>query len=245
MKSPVQSVSWLAMSDFIVSVLCFVLTLLVYYVNKRLYTRWRTLILMPLVMTPMVLVVMLLITHITWKDYIADSHWLIWLLGPATLAFAVPVYENMAIIKRHWMSLTAGVITATLVAVCTSVWLARLFTLPVEIQRSLAVRSITTPFALAAAKPVGGQPDLVALFVVLTGVFGMAMGDFLFLRIAIKQGMAKGAGLGAASHGAGTARAYQIGPQEGVVSSLVMMLAGVVTVLAAPIIGHVMWTLKS
>ena len=207
MKSPVQSVSWLAMSDFIVSVLCFVLTLLVYYVNKRLYTRWRTLILMPLVMTPMVLVVMLLITHITWKDYIADSHWLIWLLGPATLAFAVPVYENIAIIKRHWMSLTAGVITATLVAVCTSVWLARLFTLPVEIQRSLAVRSITTPFALAAAKPVGGQPDLVALFVVLTGVFGMAMGDFLFLRIAIKQGMAKGAGLGAASHGAGTARA--------------------------------------
>ncbi|SQK76946.1 Inner membrane protein yohK [Tatumella ptyseos] len=240
-----QSVSWSVMSDFLVSVLCFVLTLLVYYVNKRLYTRWRKLILMPLVMTPMVLVVMLLITHITWKDYIADSHWLIWLLGPATLAFAVPVYENIAIIKRHWMSLTAGVITATLVAVCSSVWLARLFTLPVEIQRSLAVRSITTPFALAAAKPVGGQPDLVALFVVLTGVFGMAMGDFLFLRIAIKQGMAKGAGLGAASHGAGTARAYQIGPQEGVVSSLVMMLAGVVTVLAAPIIGHVMWTLKN
>ena len=240
-----QSVSWSVMSDFLVSVLCFVLTLLVYYVNKRLYTRWRKLILMPLVMTPMVLVVMLLITHITWKDYIADSHWLIWLLGPATLAFAVPVYENIAIIKRHWMSLTAGVITATLVAVCSSVWLARLFTLPVEIQRSLAVRSITTPFALAAAKPVGGQPDLVALFVVLTGVFGMAMGDFLFLRIAIKQGMAKGAGLGAASHGAGTARAYQIGPQEGVVSSLVMMLAGVVTVLAAPVIGHVMWTLKN
>lgn len=240
-----QSVSWFVMNDFIVSVLCFVLTLLVYYVNKRLYVRWRKLILMPLVMTPMILVVMLLITHITWKDYIADSHWLIWLLGPATLAFAVPVYENIAIIKRHWMSLTAGVITATLVAVCSSVWLARLFTLPVEIQRSLAVRSITTPFALAAAKPVGGQPDLVALFVVLTGVFGMAMGDFLFLRIAIKQGMAKGAGLGAASHGAGTARAYQIGPQEGVVSSLVMMLAGVVTVLAAPVIGHVMWTLKN
>lgn len=231
------------MSDLTVSLLCFVVTLLVYYLNKRLYRRWRTLILMPLVMTPMVLVVILLITHITWTDYIADSHWLIWLLGPATLAFAVPVYENMAIIKRHWMSLSAGVITATLVAVCSSVWLARLFTLPVDIQRSLAVRSITTPFALAAAKQVGGQPDLVALFVVLTGVFGMAVGDFLFLRIAIRQGMAKGAGFGAASHGAGTARAYQIGPQEGVVSSLVMMLAGVVTVLAAPIIGHVMWAI--
>ncbi len=114
-----------------------------------------------------------------------------WLLGPATIAFAVPVYDNLAIIKRHWMSLTAGVVTATVVAVTSSVWLARLFTLSDEIQRSLAVRSVTTPFALAAAEP-GGQPDLVALFVVVTGVFGMAVGDALFLRLSIREGMAKG-----------------------------------------------------
>ena len=67
-----------------------------------------------------------------------------------------------------------------------------------------AVRSVTTPFALAAAKPLGGQPDLVALFVVVTGVFGMAVGDMLFLRLSIREGLAKGAGFGAASHGAGT-----------------------------------------
>lgn len=229
------------MNDLVISLLCAVVTVLVYYLNKRLYRRWRNLLLMPLVMTPLVLVVLLLVTHISWHDYIAQSHWLLWLLGPATLAFAVPVYENIYIIRRHWMSLSAGVITATMVAVCSSVWLARLFTLPEEIQRSLAVRSITTPFALAAAQQEGGQPDLVALFVVLTGVFGMAIGDFMFLRLAIKQSLSKGAGLGASSHGAGTAKAYQLGPQEGVVSSLVMMLAGVVTVLAAPIIGHVMW----
>ncbi|MEG3111364.1 LrgB family protein [Pantoea sp. T14] len=231
------------MRDLLLSLLCVVITLLIYYLNKHLYRRWRTLLLMPLVMTPLVLVALLMVTHISWQDYIAESHWLLWLLGPATLAFAVPVYENMAIIKRHWMSLSAGVFTATLVAVCSSVWLARLLTLPESIQRSLAVRSITTPFALAAAGPIGGQPDLVALFVVITGVFGMAVGDVLFLRIAIKQGVAKGAGFGAASHGAGTARAYQLGQQEGVVSSLVMMLSGVLTVIAAPMIGHVMWAI--
>lgn len=230
------------MSNFLIGLLCLAATLLVYFANKRVYQRWRHLLLMPLVMTPMVLVALLLVTHISWQDYIGESHWLLWLLGPATLAFAVPVYENMAIIRRHWMSLSAGVITATVVAVCSSVWLARLFTLPETIQRSLAVRSITTPFALAAAKQLGGQPDLVALFVVITGVFGMAVGDVLFLRLAIKQGLAKGAGLGAASHGAGTARAYEIGQQEGVVSSLVMMLSGVVTVVLAPVIGHLMWS---
>ncbi|ALV93776.1 MULTISPECIES: LrgB family protein [Pantoea] len=229
------------MADFMISVLCLVLTLLVYFLNKRLYRRKQTLLLMPLVMTPVVLVALLLLTHVSWKDYIAESHWLIWLLGPATLAFAVPVYENLEIIKRHWLSLSVGVLTATLVAVCSSVWLARLLMLPETIQRSLAVRSITTPFALAAALPIGGQPDLVALFVVITGVFGMAVGDVLFLRIAIKQGVAKGAGFGAASHGAGTARAYQLGQQEGVVSSLVMMLSGVVTVILAPLLSHLLW----
>jgi len=229
------------MRDLLLSIACLLATLLVYFLNKRLYRRWHRLLMMPLVMTPMVLVALLLVTHISWQDYIGESRWLLWLLGPATLAFAVPVYENLAIIRRHWLSLSAGVITATTVAVCSSVWLARLLTLPEEIQRSLAVRSITTPFALAAAKQLGGQPDLVALFVVITGVFGMAVGDLLFLRLAIKQGLAKGAGFGAASHGAGTARAYEIGQQEGGVSSLVMMLSGVVTVVIAPAIGHVMW----
>ncbi|WP_241640493.1 LrgB family protein [Rosenbergiella epipactidis] len=224
------------MSNMLANLSCLVLTVVIYYLNKRLYRRWRLLLLMPLVFTPLVLIILLLTTHISWQNYIGDNHWLIWLLGPATLAFAIPVYENLGLIRRHWMSLGAGVFTAVVVAVLSSVWLARLFSLPEMVERSLAVRSITTPFALAAAKQVGGQPDLVALFVVITGVFGMAIGDFLFLRLMIKQSLSKGASLGAASHGAGTAKAYQLGPEEGVVSSLVMMLAGIMTVLLAPFI---------
>lgn len=226
------------MSNFQLSVLCLVITLGIYFANKRLYRRFRTL---PLVLTPALLVLMLVFGHISWQNYIGESHWLMWLLGPATIAFAVPVYDNLAVIKRHWMSLTAGVVTATLVAVTSSVWLARLFMLPDEIQRSLAVRSVTTPFALAAAEPLGGQPDLVALFVVITGVFGMAVGDMLFLRLSIREGMAKGAGFGAASHGAGTARSYELGQQEGVIASLVMMLSGVVMVLVAPLVARLMF----
>lgn len=229
------------MSDFQLSVLCLVVTLALYFANKRLYRRFHRLPLMPLVFTPILLVLILVFGHISYQNYMGEAHWLLWLLGPATIAFAVPVYDNLAVIKRHWMSLTAGVTTAVVVAVTSSVWLARLFTLPDEIQRSLAVRSITTPFALAAAKPIGGQPELVALFVVITGVFGMAVGDALFMRLAIREGMAKGAGFGAASHGAGTARSYELGPQEGVVASLVMMLSGVMMVLAAPLVRLLMF----
>ena len=229
------------MSDSLISILCLVMTVALYFANKKLYRRFHTLPLMPLVFTPLLLVLILVFGHISYQSYMGENHWLMWLLGPATIAFAVPVYDNLAIIKRHWMSLTAGVVTATVVAVTSSIWLARLFTLSDEIQRSLAVRSVTTPFALAAAKPLGGQPDLVALFVVITGVFGMAVGDMLFLRLSIREGMAKGAGFGAASHGAGTARSYELGQQEGVVASLVMMLSGVVMVLLAPLVGRLMF----
>ncbi len=229
------------MSDFIISIVCFLATLALYFANKKLYRRRRSLLLMPLVLTPMVLVLLLVVTHISYQDYIGETHWLLWLLGPATIAFAVPIYENLSIIRRHWLSLTAGVITAITVAVVSSVWLAKLLTLSEEVQRSLAVCSITTPFALEAAKQLGGQPDLVALFVVITGVFGMAVGDLLFLRLSVRSGLAKGAGLGASSHGAGTAKAYEMGQQEGVVSSLVMMLAGIMTVIGAPLMGHLLW----
>ena len=229
------------MNDFIISIVCFFVTLALYFANKKLYRRRRSLLLMPLVLTPMVLVLLLVVTHISYQDYIGETHWLLWLLGPATIAFAVPVYENLSIIRRHWLSLTSGVITAITVAVVSSVWLAKLLTLSEEVQRSLAVRSITTPFALEAAKQLGGQPDLVALFVVITGVFGMAVGDLLFLRLSVRSGLAKGAGLGASSHGAGTAKAYEMGQQEGVVSSLVMMLSGIITVIGAPLIGYLLW----
>ncbi len=229
------------MNSVLLSVFCLVLTLGLYYVNKRLWRRWRRLALMPLVFTPLLLVAVLVFGHISYQNYIAESHWLMWLLGPATIAFAVPVYDNLPLIRRHWMSLCAGVITATVVAVTSSVWLARLLMLSDSVQRSLAVRSVTTPFALAAAQPMGGQADLVALFVVVTGGFGMAGGDTLFLRLAIREGVAKGAALGAASHGAGTARSYELGPQEGMVASLVMMLSGVVMVLVAPLVAKVMF----
>ena len=114
------------MSSLSISVLCLLMTLALYFANKKIYRRLHTIWMMPLVLTPLILVLFLVVTHVSYQDYMGESHWLLWLLGPATIAFAVPVYENMTVIRRHWMSLSAGVITATVVAVSSSVWLARL-----------------------------------------------------------------------------------------------------------------------
>lgn len=229
------------MSEQLVGVSCLCLTLLFYYASKWLYQRKRTLLLMPLLLAPTLLVAMVLSLHISYTDYMAESRWLLWLLGPATVAFAIPIYEHRQLICRYWLTLTLGVATSILVAVSSTVLLARLFGLPELLQRSLAMRSITTPFAVEATRAVGGQADLTALFVVLTGVIGMVLGESILTVLTIRSRMGRGAGLGASAHGAGTARAYQMGNGEGVISSMVMMIAGMMTVLLAPLLGRIFW----
>ncbi len=192
-------------------------------------------------LAPLLLVMMVIVFRIPYQSYMQDSHWLMWMLGPATVAFAIPVYDNRELIRRHWLSLSVGVMVSVMVAVVSTVFLARLFHLPELLQRSLAMRSITTPFAVEATKSVGGQSDLTALFVVLTGLIGMAIGEVILTVLSIRSRLGKGASLGASAHGAGTAKAYQLGSSEGVVSSVVMMIAGMVTVLLAPAIGHILW----
>ncbi|MCS3456680.1 putative murein hydrolase (TIGR00659 family) [Aeromonas sp. BIGb0405] len=229
------------MTNQTLSLLCLALTLLFYYLSKWLYGRKRILPLMPLLLAPALLIALVLSCHIPYETYMADSHWLLWLLGPATIAFAIPVYENKALMRKHWLSLSIGVLASVVMAVGSSVLLARWLGLSDLLQRSLAMRSITTPFAVEASKSVGGQSDLTALFVVLTGVIGMAVGDGVLRRLAIRSKLGKGAGFGASAHGAGTAKAYQLGNEEGVVASMVMMIAGMVTVLLAPLLGQLLW----
>ncbi|RDU90285.1 murein hydrolase effector protein LrgB, partial [Aeromonas veronii] len=98
------------MSDTLLGLICFALTLLFYYASKWLYGKKRILPLMPLLLAPTLLVAVVLLFHIPYQDYMAESHWLLWLLGPATVAFAVPVYENRQLIRRHWLSLSVGVV---------------------------------------------------------------------------------------------------------------------------------------
>ncbi len=223
------------------AIISLAMTLAFYYLSKVIYKRKRSLLFMPLIFAPVLLVAAVLSLGIPYSDYMADSHWLLWMLGPATVAFAIPVYDNRELIRRHWMSLSVGVMVSVLVAVTSTVFIARWLELPELLQRSMAMRSITTPFAVEATKMIGGQSDLTALFVVLTGVIGMAVGEIVLAFFSIRSRFGKGASLGASAHGAGTAKAYQLGNSEGVVSSVVMMIAGMITVLIAPLIGIVLW----
>jgi predicted murein hydrolase (TIGR00659 family) len=216
---------------------CFVLTVALYFASKALYARFRSPWLTPLLAVPAVLAAIVLLAHIPYAVYFQDTRWLMWLLGPATVAFAVPIYEYRELLKRHWISLTVGVTVGIVVAVGGSLMLAKLLHLSPELQRSLMTRSVSTPFALAVSDRIHAPRDLTALFVIATGVCGMLFGELVLGLVPLRTRLARGALFGAAAHGVGTAKARELGSEEGVVASLTMMIAGVVMVLLAPMLG--------
>ncbi|MGN1056137.1 MAG: LrgB family protein [Comamonas sp.] len=220
-----------------IGVLSLVVTVGCYAINKQLFRKFPTPLLMPIVATPLVLIGLLLLTHVSYPQYISQTRWLAWLLGPTTVAFALPLYEHRAMLRKHWLSIATGVLVASTVSITTTVWFAEWFGLNEELQKGLAVRSITTPFAIEAERVLGGPTDLAALFVVMTGITGMLLGEVLLRLLPhVRSKLATGAILGGAAHGTGVAKARQFGEVQAVVASLVMMIAGAVNVLAAPVV---------
>jgi len=217
-----------------------VVTIGFYWVAKRVYRKWPRWWLMPLAVTPILVATVVLSLHATYHDYIRGTKWLVLLLGPATVAFAIPIYEQRALIRRHWPVLLIGMIAGSVTAVASSWALARLVGLDHTLLLSLLPRSISTPFAMEVSGDIGGVPDLTAVFVVVTGIAGAVIGDMILARVPLRSALARGALFGVGAHGAGTARAHQIGETEGAVAGLVMILVGLLNVLAAPLVAHLL-----
>ncbi len=213
-------------------------TIAFYLGAKAIHRRWPFWWSTPLVVTPVLLILTVLLLHSSYPDYIRGTHWLVSLLGPATVAFAIPIYQQRALILRYWPVLLVGVVAGSTTAMLTAWLFASALGLHGALRLSLLPRSMSTPFAMSVSGDIGGVPDLTAVFVIFTGIFGAAVGDTLLARLPIRSTLARGALLGMGAHGAGTAKAYEIGADEGAIAGLVMVLVGLTNVLAAPLLAY-------
>jgi predicted murein hydrolase (TIGR00659 family) len=215
-------------------------TIALYVAAKHFYRRvprWWT---APLVITPLVLITVTITSHTSYSVYINGTHWLIALLGPATVAFAVPIYQQRRVIRRHWPILAIGVIVGSGTAMVSAWGLASMLGLEGTLRLSLLPRSISTPFAMTVSGEIGGVPDLTAIFVILTGVFGAAFGETMLYLMPFHSVLARGSLFGMGAHVAGSNKAHQINRDEGAIAGLVMVLAGIFNVLVAPLLAHVL-----
>ncbi len=213
-------------------------TIASYQIGRWLHARLRQWWSTPLLLAPALLIAIALALHEPYVDYIRRTHWLVALLGPATVAFAIPLWEQRGLIRRHWPVLLGGAVIGSCTAML-SVWaLADVLGLDRSLLLSLLPRSMSTPFAMTVSGDIGGKPDLTAVFVVFTGILGSALGELVLPLLPLRSRMAAGALLGMGAHGAGVARAHGFGREEGAVAGLLMVLVGILNVLIAPILGH-------
>jgi len=224
--------------EMAVAVLWSAATITFYLLAKVVYRKWPRWWLTPLAVTPVLLIAVSFLGHASYEDYARGTHWMVTLLGPVTVAFAIPIHEHRDLILHHWPVLLVGVLVGSGTAMATAWCLASVLGLSSDLQLSLLPRSISTPFAMEVSGDIGGVPELTAVFVVFTGVFGASMGEIILKWLPLRSTIARGALLGMGAHGAGVAKAHQIGREEGSVAGLVMVLVGLVNVLAAPILAY-------
>ncbi|MEK5450302.1 CidB/LrgB family autolysis modulator [Paenibacillus sp. FSL R7-0331] len=210
------------------------LTLLIYLLAKRVYASSGKMYFSPLILTPLIIIGVLLVTGIPYESYNAGGKWLTDLLQPATIAFAIPLHKNFKVLKKHAAEIAAGVLSGTVIAVLSSMLLAKWLHLSGELATSLVPRSVTTPIAMSISQSIGGVPSITAVFVILTGVLGTMMGPSVLRLFRIDNEIARGVSLGTAAHGTGTSKAFELSSLTGTISSISMILAALFSIGLAP-----------
>ncbi|UQS15819.1 LrgB family protein [Pseudomonas sp. HS6] len=215
-------------------------TLLAYLFSRWLYRRTGRYVLSPLILVPALLLALAVPLHTAYAEYSSNTHWLMLVLGPVTVAFAVPIWQQRRLLVRHWSALLLGMLAGSTASIATSFGLARALALDSSVTLSLVPRSITTPFAMPLAQDLGGVPELTAVFVMFTGVFGAMLGGVLLKWLPLRSALARGALFGVGAHGAGVSRAHEVGGAEGSVAGLVMVLTGLLNLFAAPLLASLL-----
>ena len=210
-------------------------TLLVYTLAYRLY-QWAGFnpLANPVALSIVMLGALLWLTATPYPTYFAGAQFVHFLLGPATVALAVPLYEQWPRLRRLWWPLSAALVVGTVAGTASAVGLARLLGASPATLASLAPKSVTTPVAMGIAEQLGGLPSLTAVLVVSTGIVGAATARFLFDALRIHDPVVRGFALGTAAHGIGTARAFQVSEEMGAFAGLAMGLSALFSAIALP-----------
>lgn len=213
------------------------LTILAYWIGVKLQQKTRLVIFSPMLIAVLLIIGILVVFHIPYEAYYAGGSLINLFLAPATACLAVSIYAKLDLLKAYWLPVLAGCLVGVATSIGCVLALCRLFGLDRQMVMSLLPKSVTTPIAAAVAESNGGIVPVAVAAVIVTGTFGNLLSPFLLRLFRIKEPIAAGLGIGAASHAMGTARAMEIGETEGAMSGLAMGLCGMMTALAALFFG--------
>ena len=208
------------------------LSLLAYGLGVVLQKRFRLALFNPLLLSVIVTILVLVTAHIDYEVYYAGAKYLSYLLTPATVCLAVPLYEKFALLRSSWRAILAGILSGVLTTLCLA------FRLSHEEYVTLLPKSITTAIGMGVSEELGGYVTLTVAMIIITGILGNVIAVAVCRVFRITEPIAKGVASGSAAHALGTAKAIEIGEVEGAMSGLSIVVAGLLTVAGASVFAN-------
>lgn len=216
------------------SALFFVLCGIVFYLlGDALRKKLRSPFLNPLIISVALSIALLVVFDIDYAEYKSSASFLGYLLTPTTVCLAIPLYRQLHVLRGNAAAILAGIISGALSSLVLVLGMSLIFGLSHVEYVTLLPKSITTAIGMSLSEELSGNPSLTAAAIMVTGVFGNAVGEAVLGLFGIGEPIARGVALGTASHAIGTSKAMELGETEGAVSSLSIVVAGIVTVVAA------------
>lgn len=210
-------------------------TLVAYLLAYRIYQAGGdNPLLNPVAVAVALLIALLQLTGIDYHAYFEGAQFVHFILGPATVALAVPLYQQLGKFQRLWLPVLISILVGVSVASLSAIVIARWLGGSDAVLLSLAPKSVTAAVAMGISEKIGGLPSLTAVLVIATGIVGAIIGNKLFDLIGISDDSEKGIAMGVTSHGIGTARAFQLSPEMGAFSGLAMALSAFASALLLP-----------
>lgn len=212
------------------------LTLFCYWASRKLYQRFPLPIMNPLLISMLVLMALIHFGHFSLDEY-EEGSWIInWLLKPAVVALAIPLYQQAIHIRAKIKPILICCSLSVVISVLTSMVICHSLGIDKKLMISIANRSITTPLAMSVSESLGGIPSIAAACVIMVGILGAVVGFPILKLLGVTDPQAQGLAIGSCSHAVGTSAANEKGVTEGAFSSLALVVCGILTSLIAPIL---------
>ena len=213
------------------------LTLACYQVGVLVKRKVKVALATPLLVAVVLIIGILLVFHIDYENYENGAKYISYFLTPATVSLAVPLYRRMTLLKKHPAAIFGGIASGVLTAMVSIFLLSLVFGLTHEQYVTILPKSITTAIGMGVSDKMGGIPALTVVAISITGVTGTVLAEVICKLFRIREPIAKGLAIGTAAHALGTSKAMEIGEIEGAMSSLSIVVAGIMTVLAVQVFG--------
>lgn len=225
------------MTDFIENSVFFgaVISLVAYEFGLLLKKKFKLAIFNPLLIAILCVMGVLAVTGVDYEAYNEGGKYISYLLTPATVCLAVPLYQQLTLLKNNLKAVAAGIISGVLASLISVLALAKLFGLSHEEYVTLLPKSITTAIGMGVSEELGGIVTITVAVIIITGVLGNMIAEVVLKAAHIQEPIAKGLALGTSAHAIGTAKAMELGQVEGAMSSLAIAVAGLLTVVAASV----------